>query len=143
MHTGLSSNISGVGPFSSIIKIFTSMRVGYKNLFQGSPFGFHQACRVFFFLFFCALRPKSTAMVMAGWSVHLTTLFPGQACKAVILTFLLQFLYLLNSSISLSKSSISPPSMSDSDLGMNTSSASKFMLYCKPLHIRGIKIWRF
>ena len=31
--------------------------------------------------FFCivALRPKSTAMVIAGWSVHLTTLFPGQA----------------------------------------------------------------
>ena len=26
-----------------------------------------------------ALRPKSTAMVMAGRSVHLTTLFPGQA----------------------------------------------------------------
>ena len=24
---------------------------------------------------FVALRPKSTAMVMAGWSVHLTTLF--------------------------------------------------------------------
>ena len=33
------------------------------------------------FLFVClfALRPKSTAMVMAGRSVHLTTLFPGQA----------------------------------------------------------------
>ena len=32
-------------------------------------------------LFIClvALRPKSTAMVMAGRSVHLTTLFPGQA----------------------------------------------------------------
>ena len=28
---------------------------------------------------FVALRPKSTAMVIAGWSVHLTTLFPGQA----------------------------------------------------------------
>ena len=28
---------------------------------------------------FVALRPKSTAMVMAGPSVHLTTLFPGQA----------------------------------------------------------------
>ena len=37
------------------------------------------------YLFFCLsvcfvyLRPKSTAMVMAGRSVHLTTLFPGQA----------------------------------------------------------------
>ena len=26
-----------------------------------------------------ALRPKSTAMVIAGRSVHLITLFPGQA----------------------------------------------------------------
>ena len=35
---------------------------------------------VFFFVFvFVALRPKSTAMVIAGRSVHLTTLFPGQA----------------------------------------------------------------
>ena len=34
-----------------------------------------------FILFVCfvALRPKSTAMVIAGRSVHLTTLFPGQA----------------------------------------------------------------
>ena len=31
------------------------------------------------FVFFVALRPKSTAMVIAGRSVHLTTLFPGQA----------------------------------------------------------------
>ena len=31
------------------------------------------------FLCFVALRPKSTAMGMAGRSVHLTTLFPGQA----------------------------------------------------------------
>ena len=35
------------------------------------------------FVCFVALRPKSTAMVMAGRSVHLTTLFPGQACTAV------------------------------------------------------------
>ena len=34
-------------------------------------------CRVF--VCFVALRPKSTAMVIAGRSVHLTTLFPGQA----------------------------------------------------------------
>ena len=33
------------------------------------------------FVFVClvALRPKSTALVMVGRSVHLTTLFPGQA----------------------------------------------------------------
>ena len=28
---------------------------------------------------FVALRPKSTTMVMAGRSVHVITLFPGQA----------------------------------------------------------------
>ena len=32
-----------------------------------------------YFVCFVALRPKSTAMVIAGWSVHLTTPFPGQA----------------------------------------------------------------
>ena len=31
------------------------------------------------FVCFVALRPKSTAMVIAGRSVHLTTLFPEQA----------------------------------------------------------------
>ena len=31
------------------------------------------------FVCFVALRPESTAMVMAGLSVHLTTFFPGQA----------------------------------------------------------------
>ena len=31
-----------------------------------------------FFSLFSCFYPKSTAMVMAGWSVHLTTLFPGQ-----------------------------------------------------------------
>ena len=34
---------------------------------------------LFFFFVFVALRPMSTAMVIAGRSVHLTTLFPGQA----------------------------------------------------------------
>ena len=32
-----------------------------------------------FFVCCVALHPKSTAMVMAERSVHLTTLFPGQA----------------------------------------------------------------
>ena len=31
------------------------------------------------FVCFVALRPKSPAMVIVGRSVHLTTLFPGQA----------------------------------------------------------------
>ena len=39
---------------------------------------------IVYFLFVClfvfvALRPKSTAIVIAGRSVHLTTPFPGQA----------------------------------------------------------------
>ena len=34
---------------------------------------------LFLFVCFVALHPKSTAMVMAGRSVHLATLFPGQA----------------------------------------------------------------
>ena len=39
---------------------------------------------LYLFLFVClfvfvALRPMSTAMAIAGRSVHLTTLFPGQA----------------------------------------------------------------
>ena len=33
---------------------------------------------------FVALRPNSTAMVMVGRSVHLTTLFPGQALTSCV-----------------------------------------------------------
>ena len=39
----------------------------------------YQRSRHVGFVCFVALRPKSTAMVIAGWSVHLSTLFPGQA----------------------------------------------------------------
>ena len=35
------------------------------------------------FVCFVALRPKSTAMVMVGWSVHLTTFFLGKLEQAV------------------------------------------------------------
>ena len=38
-----------------------------------------KAIPMFWLVGFVALRPKSTAMVIAGRSVHLTTLFPGQA----------------------------------------------------------------
>ena len=38
---------------------------------------------LFCFVCFVALRPKTTAMVMAGRSVHLTTLFPGKLGQAV------------------------------------------------------------
>ena len=37
------------------------------------------AAPLLFLFVFVALRPKSTAMVIVGRSVHLTTLFPGQA----------------------------------------------------------------
>ena len=40
------------------------------------PFKVHE---MYVCLFFVAFPPKSTAMVMTGWSVQLTTLFPGQA----------------------------------------------------------------
>ena len=43
------------------------------NTLRFSPYKF------VFLLVFVALRPMSTAMVIAGRSVHLTTLFPGQA----------------------------------------------------------------
>ena len=47
---------------------------------DGTADNFGPVCITFFLLlFFVALRLKSTAMVMAGGSVHLTTLFPGQA----------------------------------------------------------------
>ena len=38
----------------------------------------NEAC-LFVLFVFVALRPMSTAMVIAGRSVYLTTLFPGQA----------------------------------------------------------------
>ena len=47
-----------------------------------SSFDVYLICKNIIGLFVClfvALRPKSTAMVIAGRSVHLTTLFPGQA----------------------------------------------------------------
>ena len=43
----------------------------------------HVPARMFCFVCFVALRPKSTAMVMAGRSVHLTTLSLGKLEQAV------------------------------------------------------------
>ena len=48
-----------------------------KHFYHLTKFGFNKtiiACTSVF-----VLLPKSTAMVIAGRSVHLTTLFPGQA----------------------------------------------------------------
>ena len=47
-----------------------------KGLFLG-PFFLKK--QIIWLVGFVALRPRSTAMVIAGRSVHLTTLFPGQA----------------------------------------------------------------
>ena len=43
------------------------------------PFYFSKLHREDVLFVFVALRPKSTAMVMEGLSVQITTLFPGQA----------------------------------------------------------------
>ena len=52
-----------------------------RNPIGSSQALLHWAVLLKFCLFVCfvALRPKSTAMVIVGRSVHLTTLFPGQA----------------------------------------------------------------
>ena len=46
---------------------------------QLDRFMYYCTVTLFFCFVFVALRPMSTAMVIAGRSVHLTTLFPGQA----------------------------------------------------------------
>ena len=61
------------------------LRRGLIELLKGKPaygeMGMLWKFCLFVCLFVCfvALRPKSTAMVMAGRPDHLTTLFPGQA----------------------------------------------------------------
>ena len=54
--------------FSLVMDI--QIAAGYFSIFMNEHF---------WTVYFVALRPKSTAMVMAGRSVHLTTLYPGQA----------------------------------------------------------------
>ena len=57
------------------------------HMFKNCPLNDHvDITNKISFCLFVALRPKSTAMVMAGWSVHLTTLFPGQARKQLTST---------------------------------------------------------
>ena len=45
---------------------------------KGAKFEIVVCCKLFLFVF-VALRPMSTALVIVGRSVHLTTLFPGKA----------------------------------------------------------------
>ena len=55
---------------------FTWKKILYYNVARFLDFGGYI---IGWLVGFVALRPKSTAMVIAGRSVHLTTLFPGQA----------------------------------------------------------------
>ena len=52
--------------------------MGFTQLLELND-NFYNKYMFVLFVCFVALRPKSTAMVMAGRSAHLTTLFPGQA----------------------------------------------------------------
>ena len=56
-----------------------SMLMSSLDLFHQLKHELSRDVQGFVFVCFVALRPKSTAMVMAGRSVDLTTLFPGQA----------------------------------------------------------------
>ena len=51
----------------------------FQQLFFSQTYHDGQVSLFCLFVCFVALRPKSTAMVIVGRSVHLTTLFPGQA----------------------------------------------------------------
>ena len=54
----------------------------YSTMYMYMVHSIPLACS-FVFVCFVALRPKSTAMVIAGRSVHLTTLFLGKLEQAV------------------------------------------------------------
>ena len=71
---GLLSDQELLKHFSRRQKQITFVVIASLRVNQLSCFYF-----VGWFVGFVALRPKSTAMVIAGRSVHLTTLFPGQA----------------------------------------------------------------
>ena len=62
---------TGMGPWKLVLAKGSSIHPGW--------FMPKMTCLDLLFVLFVALRPKSTAMVIAGRSVHLTTLFPGQA----------------------------------------------------------------
>ena len=67
------------GQFSTIVTIISVINSNPDQHVSTKANTFRYTRGVFLFVCFVALRPKSTAMVMAGRSVHLTTLFPGQA----------------------------------------------------------------
>ena len=63
--------------YSVMTQLHLMMSQVYSMMSQLHP----MMSQVYSMILFClvALRPKSTAKVIAGRSVHLTTLFPGQA----------------------------------------------------------------
>ena len=73
----------------SVPVIFTIVHVCANSNYPGETGSIHSSMSDFpaspfiqlkrLFVCFVAYRPKSTAMVIAGRSVRLTTLFPGQA----------------------------------------------------------------
>ena len=66
--------------FTYKVRIMTYASTVFNKLtFQKWTHLIALGCKFVCFVCFVALRPKSTAMVIAGRSVHLTTLFPGQA----------------------------------------------------------------
>ena len=77
----ISSNISCVHSLFAVMLLFKvrqneQYRIDFPwSVFVQSP----RVVVVVVVVVLVALRPMSTAMVIAGRSVHLTTLFPGQA----------------------------------------------------------------
>ena len=72
------SYCTGRTPTEIFHKIWDSLLLGFMT---GLDTNTQETLAMSWCLFICfvALRPKSTAMVMVGRSVHLTTPFPGQA----------------------------------------------------------------
>ena len=69
--------LNNVTKFHKIL--IKSIRLREQMSFKMMHFHKQRAITLESFVCFVALRPKSTAMVIAGRSIHLTTLFPGQA----------------------------------------------------------------
>ena len=79
VHIRIKGEVSAVKlGLSSPVKYF--LLTGPRPYFFPGSFVLYLSRVCLFCLFaFVALRPMSTAMVIAGRSVHLTTFFPGQA----------------------------------------------------------------
>ena len=64
-----------ISPLFNCTHMPQGIAINHLNTTRSIPQASLQIC----LFVFVALRPMSTAMVIAGRSVHLTTLFPGQA----------------------------------------------------------------